>query len=164
MKQMLFFLLLGLFLIIGCTMNNLVSDYDVTNIPGGANYVKLESDIQADSLYNIIINTLYFEGYGVQHSDSKILSITTDDKHLGESVHLKMRIIIQKNGSKSTVLINGDCRKGQVSSVIFGVESQGSQWLEAKWGSPMFINRTGFAGIINFANKIPHTKIEYFIR
>lgn len=156
MKRISFFLLLGLFLISQCTSLKLVSDYNTENIPSGANYVRLSSDVPADSLFNIIINTLYFEGYGIHHSDSKILSITTEDRHLGESTYLKMRIIIQKNENKSIVLINGDCN--------IGGESEGSQWLEAEWGSPMNINHTGFAGIINFANKIPHTNIEYLIR
>jgi len=138
----------------GCTISKLVSECNAYNIPSGANCVKIYSDIQPDSLYDILIETLYFEGCGIQHSSEKNYSITTDSKNLGESTYLRMRIIISEHENHSIVTINGDCSN----------RSQGSQWLEAKWGSPMFINRPGFAGIIIFAHKIPHSKIEYIVR
>lgn len=158
-----YLLILTVIIIVSCvSINNYCPEEITENIPKGASKIIVTSELSKAELYNQVLIELTRDEVPFHAMNQEMFIVNTDYKFINSGTFIKMNILVEEKESYSKATMIGSWTYGQQNAeTISSIMLNNKSWFTVKWGSPFEKQSIAMAYIVNLANKLNHTTINY---
>lgn len=133
-------------------------------IPAKADKVVAYSTLPPQDLYTAVYKALILDGNRIAAENKEMMTLSTDGKDIGESVTIRMMVVVEKTETGSKATLRGDWRLGQMGQMwvnsALGV-STNADWMAAAWKADEPRSKRAFSYMTSVAKKVS-TDVKYW--
>jgi hypothetical protein len=97
----------------GCVQQSFIPEDQAVRIPANADKVVAYSAQPPQDLYAALYKTLILDGHRIAAENKDMMTLLTEGKDIGESVTVRLTVVVEKTDAGSKATLRGDWRLGQ---------------------------------------------------
>lgn len=150
--------------LIGCVSQDFIPADQAVRIPANADKVVAYSAQTPQDLYAAVYKALILDGHRIAAENKDMMTLSTEGKDIGESVTVRLTVVVEKTDAGSRAILRGDWRLGQMGQMwvnsALGV-STNADWMAAAWKADEPRSKRAFSYMTSVAKKVS-TDVKYW--
>lgn len=123
----------------GCVVmvtQNFLTPEQAAKIPRKAEVIEVQSDRKPEDLYLALYKMIAAEGNRISAENKEMMTLSTEGKDIGQSVIVRMNLVVDKMGEGSRAMIRVDWKVGTEAKMMVWAATGASldyDWMRATW-------------------------------